>query len=303
MDDEETESLSKTSQREPIQSESEEESSVSSSDDEYKGWKQEEEKSASDHDSDSSDEGSDDEDEEGSSDDVQISNKEIQHAIALATDAARKKFGWKKETKVHESGLSNPLSEVIPGYVAPMTLDSSSLNKYKNTKRLLADASGANNHSTEGIVISNKPTFQSKNLKLSKPDPVNLAKSSTNAGSGWFNFEATPSSSALQADIAIIRNRNYIDPKKFYKASDFNKRGAHRVQLGTVIEGSMESVYSNRLSKKQRKENVLEEVMGDVFGTKDAYVKKKFTKMQAEKSLAGQKRTKRKQKGKGNFRR
>ena len=74
------------------------------------------------------------------------------------------------------------------------------------------------------------------------------------------------------------------------------------MQLGTVIEGSMESIFSNRLSKKQRKSNVMDEVMAEVFDSKDDYVKKKFTKMQREKSTAGRGRGGRSQNGKGHFR-
>eukprot|EP00979_Chaetoceros_neogracilis_P014964 scaffold5196_cov226-Chaetoceros_neogracile.AAC.1 len=162
--------------------------------------------------------------------DFEISSEEIKRAIALATEATTKTFGWTNNLKTMSK--SNTLSEAIPG---------------------------------------------------------------------WFNFEATSNSQSLQADIAVIRNRNYLDPKKFYKSSDFSKKGSKMVQLGTVIEGSMESVFSNRLAKKQRKSNVMEEVMGEVFGSKDAYVKKKFTNMQREKSAAGQSQRKF-QKGKGAFR-
>ena len=218
---------------------------------------------------------------------LNISEKEIQHAIALATEAAKKAFGWSNVANT-TANSSNPLSEIIPGYIAPLSLDSSSLDKYKNPKRKMTTEI-QNIASSTSMTVSNKPTFASKNFKLSKTDPATIAESSTNAGSSWFNFEATPHSSDLQSDIAVIRNRNYLDPKKFYKSSDFKRKGSQSqlVQLGTVIEGSMESVYSNRLSKKQRKQNVMEELMGEVFDSKDDYVKKKFTKMQREKSSAG----------------
>ena len=229
---------------------------------------------------------------------VEISSEDIKHAIALATEAACKTFGWKNDSK--SLSKSNPLSEIIPGYIAPFGLDASSLDQHKNAKRKLkTETIGVSNANT--TVVSNKPTFSSKNFKLAKVDPATLAKSASNAGSGWFNFEATQNSQSLQADIAVIRNRNYLDPKKFYKSSDFSKKGSQMVQLGTVIEGSMESIYSNRLTKKQRKSNVMEEVMGEVFGSKDDYVQKKFTNMQREKSAAGQSQRKF-QKGKGAFR-
>uniref|UniRef100_A0A7S3PY45 Fcf2 pre-rRNA processing C-terminal domain-containing protein n=1 Tax=Chaetoceros debilis TaxID=122233 RepID=A0A7S3PY45_9STRA len=242
--------------------------------------------------------GSNDDQDSDDEDNVNISSEEIKHAIALATAAANKKFGWGKESKLNGSGPSNPLSDIIPGYIAPMTLDSSSLDKFKNPKRLISSSSASKSVTME---IPNKPSFSSKNFKVGKRDPIDIAKNNTNAGSGWFNFEAAPNTSAMQADIAIIRNRNYIDPKKFYKASDFNKRGSHMVQMGTVIEGAMESVFSNRLTKKQRKENVLEEIMGETFGSKDDYVKRKFAERQREKSEVGRTSSK-KSKGKGRFR-
>jgi len=59
------------------------------------------------------------------------------------------------------------------------------------------------------------------------------------------------------------------------------------VQLGTVVEGAMESIYTNRLTKKQRKGTVMEEVMGEVFETKHDYVKKTFGKLQRKKTEMG----------------
>jgi hypothetical protein len=213
---------------------------------------------------------------------VEISEEEIKHAIALASEAASKRFGWKKSMK--PSSTSNPLSDIIPGYIAPMSLDASSLDKYKNAKPNLGITT-----STKSTSITNKPT---SNYKKTKPDPADIAKSKTSAGSGWFNFEATPYTAEIQQDIAVIRNRNYLNPKKFYKSSDFGKKGSQSkmVQLGTVIEGCMESVFTNRLTKKQMKSNVMEEVMGDVFASKNDYVKRKYSKMQKEKSAQASKR-------------
>ena len=222
--------------------------------------------------------------------DIHISSEEIRHAVALATAAISTKFGWKADgkTKKKESAISNPLSDLIPGYVAPMSLESSSLDQFKSNLEDKINRYYKEPPNASKILISNKPTMMSnKTLKRSNKS-IHIASDKTNAGSRWFNFQATPNSAALQADIAVIRNRNYLDPKKFYKSSDFSKKGSQLVQIGTVIEGSMESVYSNRLTKKQRKETVMDEAMADVFGSKNDYVKKKFGNIQREKSIAGQ---------------
>jgi hypothetical protein len=207
---------------------------------------------------------------------VKMSYAEIQNAIALAADAASKTFGWKRnQSRVGNEAIAktqgNALSELIPGYVAPMALDSSELDVFKK-KRVETPKNNP-------IIVT------ARNFKRCQ---AVSKRSDTNAGNGWFGMESAQNTAEIQADIAVIRNRNYLDPKKFYKSSDFNKGNASKVvQLGTVIEGSMESIYSNRLTKKERKSTLLEEVMGEVFTTKDDYVKKKFGKMQREASEKG----------------
>jgi hypothetical protein len=220
---------------------------------------------------------------------IHISKEEIKDAVALATASISTKFGWNtlsRSTTAKKCPILNPLSEFIPGYIAPMTLNSSCLDHFKSNKKDQIENVSLSSNAPK-IMVSNKPTFISKNLKRSNKQ-IHAVGDKTNAGSKWFNFQATPNSSALQADIAVIRNRNYLDPKKFYKSSDFARKGSQLVQLGTVIEGSMESTYSNRLTKKQRKETVMDEIMTDVFVSKTDYVKKKFSNIQREKSIAGQ---------------
>lgn len=206
-----------------------------------------------------------------------VNSKDDQHSNSITSTGASNK-------------PNNSLMKLIPGYTAPMSLDSSPLDIYKKEKHRSGSGQGSSFQSSKLSVINTNPSnFTYKNFKMSITDPSINNKKLTNAGSPWFGFEATPDSSSLQTDIAIIRNRTYLDPKKFYKSSDFkfknnNGKRVPMVQLGTVIEGSMESVYSNRLTKKQRKSNLLEEVMGEVFQSKDDYVKKKYTNMQREKS-------------------
>ena len=233
----------------------------------------------------SSEEDSSDDEEETKTNqnEITLSTADIQNAITSLVTKAKGGTLPKINNNNQKKNQSNELTEIIPGYIAPMALDSSSLDIYKQRK-----GSQRKEISTSMSSINTKPSdFVSKNFKLAKADPSVTQRNKSNAGSSWFGFEATPNSSSLQADISIIRNRNYINPKKFYKSSDFGKKGEKRmVQLGTVIEGSMESVHTNRLTKKQRKDNVLEEVMGETFDTKHDYVKKKYTNMQREKTLA-----------------
>ena len=74
----------------------------------------------------------------------------------------------------------------------------------------------------------------------------------------------------LKRDLQIIRNRNFLDPKRFNKSSDTQSKF---VLMGTVIEGSTES-YSSRLSKIERRGNLTEEKMADDAAA--GYARKKF---------------------------
>jgi hypothetical protein len=98
------------------------------------------------------------------------------------------------------------------------------------------------------------------------------------AGKGWFGMEPSEMTEQLKTDLAIIRNRAFLDPKKFYKSAE----KSHKiVQVGTVVEGPTE-YFSSRLTKKQRRSNITEEIMADQSSAD--YAKKKFKQMSREKT-------------------
>lgn len=208
----------------------------------------------------------------------------VKEAIALAKKALAKskavtpttqikslKTKTKKETK---SG--NILSDLIPGYIAPMTLDSSSLDQYRQKKTSLL-ASRNEQRQRQPKQISTGST--SINFKTSRDLPSQGNKRNSSA----------MIDESIRRDLLVIQNRNYLDPKKFYKSSDIQlnhhtKDGElqEQFQRGTVIEGCMESIVTNRLSKKQRKQNLMEEMMSSVYDNKTDYVKKTYLNLQQE---------------------
>jgi hypothetical protein len=97
----------------------------------------------------------------------------------------------------------------------------------------------------------------------------------------------------VKRDLAVIRNRNYLDPKRFYKSSD---KTSKYLQVGTVIEGNTE-YFSSRLSKKQRRSNLTEEIMADPVNAE--YARKKYVKMHQEKDALAMKRKRQHEKKKG----
>ena len=209
---------------------------------------------------------------------MNVSDAELHNAIALSTKAASKIFGWDttKNSYHRKREEGNELTSLIPGYTAPMSLDSSPLDVYKSS-----DLTNRVSETTKCVRVAPQ---SNTNFKHRSRTSIASLRSKTNAGDQWFNMESTPKSESLEADIAVIRNRNYLDPKRFYKSSAFKKeKDVGVVQLGTVIEGAMESIYTNRLTKRQKKSTVMEEVMGEVFAAKDDYVKKTYGKLQRKK--------------------
>ncbi|CAM9276139.1 unnamed protein product [Choristocarpus tenellus] len=61
----------------------------------------------------------------------------------------------------------------------------------------------------------------------------------------------------LKRDLKVIRMRNYLDPKRFYKSADATSKF---VQVGTVKDGPMDRP-SGRLTKKQRKQTLVDELL------------------------------------------
>jgi hypothetical protein len=239
------------------------------------------------------------------------------NAAGGAKDGDRQpKMGYgvseKKKRKRKKKSQKNPLSKLLPGYTAPMQLNTSSLDSYRPAGGIkdLQRRAQRSDSSTRGFVKeatqNHADVMQSMSKGLVAPSYTAAYSSfkkgtkrapDKTAGGGWFNMVATPMTDELKADLAVIRNRNYLDPKKFYKSSD--KQGSV-VQLGTVIEGAAE-YHSARLTKKQRRTNLTEEIMADPASAN--YARKKFRSMaQAKTQEAKQRsRTHRPKKGKRGF--
>ncbi|EGZ04602.1 hypothetical protein PHYSODRAFT_536074, partial [Phytophthora sojae] len=82
------------------------------------------------------------------------------------------------------------------------------------------------------------------------------------AGRRWFNFESDEMTDDARRDFQLLRMRNYLDPKKFYKSSDHSRALPKHFQMGVVVEGAHE-FHSARLTKKQRRKTFTDEIMAD----------------------------------------
>ncbi|KNE57607.1 hypothetical protein AMAG_03297 [Allomyces macrogynus ATCC 38327] len=83
------------------------------------------------------------------------------------------------------------------------------------------------------------------------------------AGDKWFNLPATEITPELQRDLFLIKNRHVLDPKRHYKKdAKANAALPKFFQVGRIVEGKHE-FYSSRLTRKERKNTLIEELLAD----------------------------------------
>jgi Fcf2 pre-rRNA processing len=181
----------------------------------------------------------------------------------------------------------NELTHLIPGYTAPLALNSSSLDPYRPSGGLEAIRQQA--LARDHPIISGRSRTTSS-LRATRPVFAAAAPSATKA---WFQTMSTPVTDQVKKDLQLLKNRNYLDPKRFYKSND---PVGKFVQVGTVIEGSSE-FYSSRLTRKERRTNLLDEVLADTDTSR--YAQTKYKKMQQEKTAEAHKRRRFRGKGRG----
>ena len=107
-------------------------------------------------------------------------------------------------------------------------------------------------------------------------------------------MEYTPE---LRRDMRLLKLRGAFDPKRFYKTNDTSRLPKH-FQVGTVEAGAQD-FYSSRLTKKERKRTISEEVAADAEIR--AHRKKRFAKIQDAHAGSAGRRAKRKLGGRDRF--
>lgn len=88
--------------------------------------------------------------------------------------------------------------------------------------------------------------------------------------------ELTPE---VKNDLQVLRMRSALDPKHFYKKNDL-KTLPRYFQIGKVVD-SPADYYSGRLTKKERKKTIVDELMADAEFSK--YNKRKYKEIIEEK--------------------
>ncbi|KAG5918034.1 hypothetical protein E4U61_002153 [Claviceps capensis] len=137
-------------------------------------------------------------------------------------------------------------------------------------ERLLSRYSGSNltTLSTVGLIHdAPKAKIREEHLSVrqSQISMALAAKKNTTAGSDWFDLPKTDLTPEFKREWQLLRMRGLLDPKHQKKALRAN--APEYSQVGEIIAGPTD-FYSSRLTRKERKNTILNEVTDTVDKTK-----------------------------------
>lgn len=99
------------------------------------------------------------------------------------------------------------------------------------------------------------------------------------AGAGWFNMKSPRMTPEIKHDLEVLRMRSVLDPKHFFKKNDMKALPKH-FQIGRIVDAPLD-YYSSRLTKKERKKTIVDELMTNAEFMK--YNKRKYKEIIEEK--------------------
>ncbi|XP_076673825.1 deoxynucleotidyltransferase terminal-interacting protein 2 [Andrena cerasifolii] len=114
-------------------------------------------------------------------------------------------------------------------------------------------------------------------------------------GKDWFNMRPPEMTPEIRHDLQVLQMRSALDPKHFYKKNDLKVLPKY-FQIGKVVDSPLE-YYSGRLTKKERKKTIVDELMADAEFSK--YNKRKYKQIIEEKKKLHHKAHKHSKKLKG----
>ena len=123
---------------------------------------------------------------------------------------------------------------------------------------LPSSSSGGGFHASSAAAPPAMPAAAVSSLNL-QPKRAAEPTTANTAGPEWAHMAAPELTQEVKRELQLIRMRGALDPKRFYRSSDSKKALPKYFQLGTVVEGALDG----RLTKKERKASILEELMSD----------------------------------------
>ncbi|XP_078045038.1 uncharacterized protein LOC144474234 [Augochlora pura] len=117
--------------------------------------------------------------------------------------------------------------------------------------------------------LESVPPYEMSKKKLQALRRKERAKTK---GEHWFNMRAPEMTPEVKHDLQVLQMRSVLDPKHFYKKNDLKVLPKY-FQIGKVVDSPVD-YYSSRLSKKERKKTIVDELMADAEFSK--YNKRKY---------------------------
>lgn len=87
------------------------------------------------------------------------------------------------------------------------------------------------------------------------------AEREKDAGQNWFSMAKPELTDERRRDLEILKMRKVLDTKTFYKKNDIQQLPKY-FAVGTVVDNATD-FYSGRISKKQRKQTLVDELLAD----------------------------------------
>ncbi|XP_014204399.1 deoxynucleotidyltransferase terminal-interacting protein 2 [Copidosoma floridanum] len=110
-------------------------------------------------------------------------------------------------------------------------------------------------------------------------------------GSQWYNLPATEITDEVRHDLEILQMRSALDPKHFYKKNDMKVLPKY-FHIGKVLDNPLD-FYGDRMTKKERKRTIVDELMADAEYAK--FSKRKYEEIIKSKDWRKKKRESRHQ--------
>ncbi|KAJ1732070.1 rrna-processing protein fcf2 [Coemansia sp. Benny D160-2] len=158
-------------------------------------------------------------------------------------------------------------------HLLPLQVDSETGAARLDTHRIYA--SNKNSQDVAEEDSSEQPSSSSSlppevERKIGQYDPTVKRKTASElsgekektAGKRWFGMKAPVMTQELKNDLRVLQLRNVLDPKQFYKKGTMGKQTPKYFEMGTIIEGPTE-FYSGRMTKKERRSNLVDELLAD----------------------------------------
>ncbi|KXS12605.1 Fcf2-domain-containing protein [Gonapodya prolifera JEL478] len=241
-----------------------------------------------------------DEDEEHSSQDEEDS-EDLNELIAIATRQLKRKRAEDDDGRDHGES-SGTGQDVRSSKKKPTVRVSSRLDAGVSHLALPlqpTSASASISQTTGAVMLGSKTALEldavvrdKDSRKLVTGDDKKTDDSVTTTGSKWFDMKTPALTPELKRDLQLLKLRGVLDPKQFFKKED--KKGKDlpkHFQVATIVDSPHE-FFSARLSARERKQTLVEEVMADVDRRK--WYKKRYNEVQTKATSGGKQWFKRK---------